>query len=137
MGKGTRKEAQTLISDFGTASIKTAGSLILILGLIVFLFYLLKKFRLNTFPMGKHPLMRLLGTLSLAPKRSLALVEICGQWFVVGVGTENISLISKVDAPTEQDRSEAVSGAGSRGFHALLKKKAFGAFGVKERDERP
>ena len=126
-----------MISDFGTVSMKMAGSLILILGLIVFLFYLLKKFRLNTFPMGRHPLMRLLGTLNLAPKKSLALVEICGQWFVVGVGTENISLISKVDAPAEQDQSEEVSGTGSRGFHTLLKKKVFGVLGAKERNERP
>ncbi|MFH1491512.1 MAG: flagellar biosynthetic protein FliO [Pseudomonadota bacterium] len=115
-----------MAGDFGAASIKMVGSLMLILGLIIGLFYLLKRFRLNAFSMGKNPMMRHIGTLSLAPKRSLALVEICGQWLVVGIGADNITLISRVDAPSETGQFENHPDAGRHAFHTLLREKAHG-----------
>ena len=39
--------------------------------------------------------------ISLGPKKSLALIEVCEQWLLVGVGTDNISLISKIDKPSD------------------------------------
>ena len=51
--------------------------------------------------MGKHPVMKNLATLPLGPKRSLALIEICDQWILVGVGTDSISMISKIDKPLD------------------------------------
>ncbi|MFH1490169.1 MAG: flagellar biosynthetic protein FliO [Pseudomonadota bacterium] len=126
-----------MAGDFGAASIKMAGSLIIILGLIIGLFYLLKRFRLNAFSMGKNPLMRHVGTLSLAPKRSLALVEICGQWLVVGVGAENITLISRVDAPSEDGHLENHPETGSQAFHALLREKAHGVLRGRGKNGKP
>ena len=115
-----------MTGDFGAASIKMVGSLMIILVLIIGLFYLFKRFRLMAFSMGKNPMMRHLGTLSLAPKRSLALVEICGQWLVVGIGAENVTLISRVEAPSETDRFENDPDTGSGAFHTLLREKARG-----------
>lgn len=51
--------------------------------------------------MGKYPLMKNLSMISLGPKKSLALIEVCEQWLLVGVGTDNISLISKIDKPSD------------------------------------
>ena len=51
--------------------------------------------------MGKSHAMKNLATLSLGPKKSLALIEVCEQWLLVGVGAENISLISKIDKPSD------------------------------------
>ena len=90
-----------MTADFTVASLKMAGSLIFILGLILGLFYLLKRLRVNPLAGSGIPEMRILGTLSLAPKRAVALIEICDQWLIVGIGTENVTLISKIDRPPE------------------------------------
>lgn len=73
--------------------------LIIILGLILGLFFIMRRLKLGALSGNRVPLMRILGTLSLAPKRGIALVEICDQWLVIGIGTENVNLISKVDRP--------------------------------------
>ncbi len=111
-------------ADFGIASIKMAGSLIVILGLILGLFYAIKRFRWTASAMNPYPQMRIVGMLNLAPKRALALVEICDQWLVVGVGTENVTLISQLDRPEEMQDARNVDRANGR-FQALLQKKAF------------
>lgn len=88
-------------ADFNIISMKMAISLIVILVLLVSLFFFVKRFRLGPLSHGKVPVMRLLGTLNLAPKRAIALVEVCDQWLVVGIGTENVTLISRLDPPQE------------------------------------
>lgn len=76
-------------------------SLVVILGCIIVLFFLLKRFRFNPLTNGKIPVMRVIGTLNIAPKRAITLVEINGEWLLVGVGTENVTLISKLERPPE------------------------------------
>ena len=98
------------------------GSLILILGLIIFLFYLARRLRLSPLTNSKVPVMRILGTLNLAPKRAIALVEICDEWLVVGIGTENVTLISKLDRPPESFNSCAEAPANGKKFHSFLEK---------------
>lgn len=88
-----------MTDGLGMLSIKMFLSLFLILGLIFVFFFVLKRLKIGPLAGSKPALMKLLGTLSLAPKRGIALVEVCDQWFVIGIGTENVSLISKVDRP--------------------------------------
>ena len=107
-------------ADFGMASIKMAGSLILISGLIICLFYLLKRFRWNAFSGNKNTRMRILGMLQLATKRAIALVEICDQWLIVGVGTENLTLISKMEPPPIPCDSENGRAEDKKKFHSIL-----------------
>ena len=110
------------VNDVGSTSLKMIGSLLLIIGLILCLFYLLKRLRLG--PSGsRSPEMRLIGTMNLAPKRSVAVVEVCGRWLVLGVGTENISLLSRFDGPPDLASTESNSMDTSKGFHAMLKNK--------------
>lgn len=109
-------------ADFVTASMKTAGSLILILGLIIGFFYFLKKLRGRPFSLGHSPQMRLVSSLNLAPKRGIALVEVCDEWLVVGIGTESVTLLSNMAKPEEFLNAEASSEANGQKFHALLKK---------------
>lgn len=100
------------------------GSLILILGLIVFLSYWLKRLRPGTLSSGKTPAMRLVGTLNLAPKRAVALIEVCDEWLLVGVGTESVTLISKVEPPPQQDRPDAGWGGQESKFQTILRGKS-------------
>lgn len=90
------------------------------LGLILCLFFILKKLKLGPGSGNRPPLMRLLGTLNLAPKRGIALVEVCGQWLVIGIGTENINLISKVDRPEWDGIPDTAIEEGGNMFHNIL-----------------
>ena len=95
-------------------------SLIVILGLIIFLFFLLKRLRLSPVYGNRVPVMRILGTLSLAPKRAIALVEIMDQWLIVGIGTENVTLISRLERPLEVDTPDTGTQEQGRKFHSFL-----------------
>ena len=101
-------------------SMKMIGSLLLILGLIVCLFYLLKRLRLSPLSGNTIPHMRVLGTLNLAPRRRIVMVEIYDQWLLLGIGSESVTLVSKLDRPPETHNpcSEKERGGGS--FHTLL-----------------
>jgi flagellar biosynthetic protein FliO len=97
-----------MAGELETAAIRTIASLGLVVGLIVCLFYALRKWRFGALAPNKQAAMRLIGTLSLAPRRSLALVEIDDQWLVVGVGADQVTLITKLERPTEPDRQVAL-----------------------------
>ena len=107
-------------TDFGIAAIKMGGSLIIIMALILLLYYLLRRFRLNSFSQGDIPPMRLLGTLNIAPKRAIAMVEICNQWLVVGIGAENINLLTKLERPPAEDKHEYQHKSRGGTFQSLL-----------------
>lgn len=68
---------------------------------MILFFFIMKRVKGGSFVMGKYPLMKNLATLSLGPKKSLALIEVCDQWILVGVGSENISFISNVEKPSD------------------------------------
>lgn len=107
-------------AEFGGALLKMAGSLMLILGIMVSLFYVLKRLRPRSFHLSDYPQMRLIGSLNLAPKRTIALVELCDQWLVVGVGTESVNLIAKMDRPPEVTDAGASVSHNGRGFQSFL-----------------
>jgi flagellar biogenesis protein FliO len=64
--------------------------------------------------------MNIISTLALAPKRSLAIVEVCNEWLLLGVGAENISILSRYDKPEEAGENPKAHGEG--GFASFLLK---------------
>jgi flagellar protein FliO/FliZ len=113
-----------LTSELGMASLKMIGSLMIVLGLILGLFYTLRRLRLRAFQSGPTRQMRLITTLNLAPKRALALVELNDRWLVIGVGAEGVRLITQMDRPPEIEASGVAETANGMGFHALLQQSA-------------
>jgi len=109
-----------LTDGLGILSIKMFISLIIMLGLIFCLFFILRRLKSVSLSGARGPSMRLLGSLSLAPKRGLALVEVCDQWLVIGIGTENVNLISKVDRPEGNATYETSPPGGKDMFHSIL-----------------
>jgi flagellar biogenesis protein FliO len=109
-----------LITDFDIITIKMITSLIIIVTFIILLFFLLRRIRLSPLSDGKLPDMRVLGTLNLAPKRAIALVEICEQWLIVGIGTENVSLISKIDTPPKSNATADGNETNKNRFQSIL-----------------
>jgi len=90
------------------------------LGLIFALVFILKRLKMGPLSGDRFPPMRLMGTLSLAPRKGIALVEVCDQWLVLGISAENVNLISRVDRPA----CDAVPETGNTGsgnvFQSIL-----------------
>ena len=107
-------------ADLAASAVKTAGALMLILGVIVCLFYLLKRARFGGTSAAGVSRMRLLSSLSIAPKRSIALVEIRDEWLVVGVGTDSVTLLTRMDRPEESAQAETIGAPASQSFRTLL-----------------
>jgi len=119
------------MTEFGAESARMVGSLILIIGLIVGAYLVMKRFRLGGVTGSSGPTMRILGTLNLAPKRAVALIEIGDQWLVLGVGTENISLLSKMERPLEQLGIPSEHETRKESFLAVLRGKGMRAAKLK------
>ena len=86
-------------TDFNMLSFKLAIFLLVMFALMILFIFIVKRLKGGPFNMGKYPVMKNLATLPLGPKRSLALIEICDQWILVGVGADSISMISKIEKP--------------------------------------
>ncbi|MBW1928486.1 MAG: flagellar biosynthetic protein FliO [Deltaproteobacteria bacterium] len=122
-------------TDMTMATIKMLASLILIIGLILCVFYFLKRFRGIGRMAVSGPQIRLVGSLSLAPKRSVAVVEVEGQWLVLGVGTENITLLSTLEPEKRNARDIATDPQTVGGFKALFQRKKALFQGEKHRED--
>jgi flagellar biosynthetic protein FliO len=110
--------------DMGMASLKMGAALFFVILMIFGLYYLSRKIRDGRFSLSKDPVMRMIGSLSIAPKRSIALVEVCGEWLVLGIGTETITLLRRFENPPVPTNEPLSSGTGTGGsFQSLLRRK--------------
>jgi flagellar protein FliO/FliZ len=109
--------------SMGMASLKMAAALFIVIGMILGLYYLSKKLRDGRFLLKRSPSMRVIGSLSLAPKRSVALVEVCGEWLVLGIGAESITLLRRFEEPPANPAEVMPPGSeGSNTFQTLLRR---------------
>jgi flagellar biosynthetic protein FliO len=86
--------------DLFSASLKMASTLGLVLGLMFVVFHLFKKFGLkNSVFGGEGKPIKVLSTGFLAPRKSIALVEVAGDVLVIGISNDQISLLANVQDP--------------------------------------
>ena len=107
--------------EMTTATLKMLGSLMLVIGLIVALFYLARKIRWRGGGAGRTARMQLIETLTIAPRRWVALVEVLDQWLILGVGPEEVRLLTQVQRPVESETMEGRPGTHD-GFQSILKR---------------
>ena len=128
-----------MTDGLGIMSIKMLIALIIMLGLIFALLYMLKRLKIGPLSGGGSQSMRLLGYLSLAPRKGVALVEVCGQWLVIGVGADSINLISRVDRPACDEAPDTGRSGSAGAFQSILEnigisRKKPGAMGPGQND---
>ena len=102
--------------DINILSYKLGFSMLIVFILLMLFMFILKRFRGGTLSLKKYPAMKIISTLSLAPKRSIAIIEVCNEWILLGVGTENISFLSKYDKPEETGDNFKIQTHGEGGF---------------------
>jgi len=89
-------------SDMWSASLKMFYALATVLGIVFLLYFIVKKFfwKDGVFGNESKPI-KILSTGFLAPKKSIALVEIPGEVLVLGIAHENISLLGNIREPEQ------------------------------------
>lgn len=86
--------------DFLGSLARTAGSLLLVIGVILILYYLAG--RLMKVPQGgAQRYIRVVETRHLAPKKSLMLVEVGGEYLLLASSGEAVSFIKQVEVLEE------------------------------------
>jgi flagellar biogenesis protein FliO len=95
-----------MTGDFALDMLKMVGTLILLSVLAVALLYLLKKMRIRAFTAAGSGEMRLLGMLHLAPKKAIALVEVCGERLVVALGADTVTFLTKLEPPGDGESGQ-------------------------------
>jgi len=95
-------------TDLFSASLKMVYTLGLVLGAMFVVFHLFKKFGLkNSVFGGEGKPIKVLSTGFLAPRKSIALVEVAGDVLVIGISNDQISLLGNVQDP---ERIEQIKG---------------------------
>lgn len=86
--------------DLFSASLKMAYTLALVLGFMFIVLHFFKKFGLkNSVFGGEGKPVKVLSTGFLAPRKSIALVEVAGDILVLGIANDQISLLSSIQDP--------------------------------------
>ena len=83
--------------------IKTAAMLFIVLGVLVLLLYVMKRFMS---PKGKYKgdlLIKVISSLYLSPKERIEVVEISGERIVLGVSPGNINFLTKLHRRKDSD----------------------------------
>ena len=79
-----------------STGLKTTAMLFLVLGLLVLVLYIMKRFLfLRRGPRGDM-LIKVLSSLHLSPKERIEVIEISGEKIVVGITPGNISFLTKL-----------------------------------------
>ncbi len=111
-----------------------AGSLMLVIGIILILYYLAG--RLMKMPQGNRAgYIRVVETKHLAPKKSLMLVEVAGEYLLLSNSGEGVTLIKQVEMLEEIE--VVPEGVGGLVVPDRLKDKLAALKGVFPRREAP
>lgn len=93
---------------------KMAYTLCFVLGLMFIVFFAAKKTVLkNSMVGGNNPLVQVLSTGFLGPRRSIALVEVAGEVLVLGIAGDTMTLLSRI---RDQEKIEKIKSSRSEGF---------------------
>jgi flagellar protein FliO/FliZ len=94
------QEAGSSAPDMGSAALKAMGALLLVLGLILILAWLAKRY-LRFLPKNtaRGDGIQILAGKSLGPKRSLYLIEVEGHRLLVGSAELGVTLIKDLHTP--------------------------------------
>jgi flagellar protein FliO/FliZ len=77
--------------------VQMVGSLVLVIGIILILYYLAGRFLKLSRPQGGAGYIRVVETRHLAPKKSLMLVEVAGEYLLLSNSGESVTLIKQVE----------------------------------------
>lgn len=88
--------------DLLGATLKTFAMLCVVLGLLILVLYLIKRFFYLRNSSRDEKLIKMLASFHLAPKARVVLIEVMGEKLVVGVSQESIRILTKIGGSAQQ-----------------------------------
>jgi len=88
-------EGMSELNLFSTG-LKTLAMLFIVLGLLILVLYLIKRFLLLRRGAKGDRLIKVLSSLHLSPKERIEVIEISGEKIVLGITPGNISFLTKI-----------------------------------------
>ncbi|GKS59203.1 hypothetical protein YTPLAS18_27300 [Nitrospira sp.] len=86
--------------EFYDSILRTLAALAVVLGLMVALAWAFRRFGTSPlFGVGQTPLIRIVATASLGPRKAVSLVSIGDEWLVVGTGANEVVSLGRVSHP--------------------------------------
>ena len=89
--------------DAISATLQMLTALAIVLGGLLVVFYFLKRFLRRDAGGTGNPLIRVIASQYIGVKKNIALVEVPGTVLVLGVSSDNISLLTKLEDPSVVD----------------------------------
>lgn len=111
--------------EFWSVILKSFGMLLIVLGILIAVLWLIRRYVAREGSMGQAGVIRLLASLYVAPKERVALIDVLGEKILIGITPNQISFLARI-----QDEENVCSGdppAADGFFRSLLKRKLNGA----------
>jgi flagellar protein FliO/FliZ len=116
------------------AGLKTLGMLSIVLGCLILVLFLMKRFFYQRNGLEHGSLIRVLSSHHVTSKGRVALIDVAGEKLLIGITSENITFLSKIGPSEVLARLEAKqsSGSGNGIFEKLLARSVKGRSGSVE-----
>ena len=108
--------------DLWGAGLKTLAMLCIVLGILILVLFVLKRFSYLKQGSGRGQLIRVLSSYHMTPKERIALIDVAGQKLVIGMTPENITCLAQINEAEVLERIEGAKPPGGKGglFGKLL-----------------
>lgn len=104
---GGSADAETKMPGLSTSAVKFLSALLIVIGLMFAVAWLAKKYNLpQKLSGGGQNVLRVVGSTMLGMKKQVAVIDVAGQYMVVGLGQSTITMLGKVDDPKAIERLE-------------------------------
>jgi flagellar biosynthetic protein FliO len=125
-GETPPKQAADFASSASLAAIlfKVAGALILVVGIMIFLFIWLKKMGLTKGGLQQGSLVKLIDSKMIAPKKYVAVVQIGSDLLALGVSDQQITMLHHIENDTIKESVLEERAEKSAPFAGFLSKAA-------------
>ena len=90
--------------DFLSTGIKTMAMLFLVLGLLVFVLYSMKKFMFKGRDSKGNVFIKVVSSLHLSPKERIEVIDVAGERIVLGITPGNINFLTKIGSTKDEEK---------------------------------
>ena len=90
--------------DFLSAGIKTMAMLFLVLGLLVFVLYFMKRFMFKGRDSKGNVFIKVVSSLHLSPKERIEVIDVSGERIVLGITPGNINFLTKIGSTRDEEK---------------------------------
>ncbi len=84
-------------SDLWLAGLKTLAMLFIVLGCLVLVLYLMKRYFYQNNGSGRESLIKVLSSHHVTPKGRVALIDVAGEKLLLGITPEKITCLGKIE----------------------------------------